>query len=173
MGVLSTRVSREVRAFSDLEKYKKDTFDSYFINVSDDEGAYALLMSSRRWWLEYKSWTDSQEFYFYSNWKVPAENLRFANELFVEQEDLKEVQVVWDTSIHRYYLKRSGCREVTDDHQIPIVRLFRDYPEKEPNGIWGVCERPINLDNPYDYYRASLYSKLGRLDELSQYAVFA
>jgi len=173
--MFSPIVSQPLGSFQEVERLKKDTFDSHHVMVSnDDHNEYLWFLSSRRWWLEFKSWTgEGLNFFFYTHWKVPVYFLRFANELFVEQEDLTEVQVVWDRSINRYYMKKSGCKDVTDDNQMPIVRLFKSYPKKEPNGIWGVCKRPLILDNPYDYYGVSLYSKLGHvIEELSSSAVF-
>lgn len=171
--MFSPVVAQSLDSFREIESIKKDTFRSIHGMCTDpDSDNYAVILSARRWWLEYRSWTRELEFYFYSHWKVPVELLRFANELFVDRDDLNEVQVVWDAHIRRYYLKKMAC-SVTDGDQMPIVRLFREYPSKEPNGIWGVCKRPNNLDNPYDYFGVKLYMKLGpALEEISSSDVF-
>ncbi len=173
-SMFSPIVARTLDSFREVEHLKKDFFSSTHVIVHNDDSAeYLEFLRSQRWWMELKSWTNKIELYFYTNWQIPSHFLRFANELFVEDADLKELQVIWDTSIRRYYLKKSGCTVTTDDNQMPILYLFKEEPEKAPNGLWGVCKRPIDLDNPYAYYGVSLYKKLGSvIEEVSDGSVF-
>ena len=171
--MFSPVVAQSLESFREIERYKKDSFASVHFLVNDDDSEkFTEFLRSQRWWLQYISWTKELLFDFYQGWRVPAELLRFANELFVEQEDLKEVQVVWDSSIRRFYLNRADCRATTDDDQMPICWLFKEMPEKPPVGIWGVCKRPTDLDNPYAYYGVSLYKTLRITEEISDSDVF-
>lgn len=165
-------VPRFINSLKELEYIKKDHFTSQYgiFNDDEDKDKYVLILRSQRWWLEYSSYSDSLTFNFYAGWHVPCELLRFANELFVEQDDLKEVHIVWDKPTHRYFLKR----DISDNSdEIPIVRLFKEFPEKEPLGIWGVCKRPAVLEDPYQYYGVYLYKTLGTITErISDSAIF-
>ncbi len=173
--MFSPRIAADIPAFRDIETLKKDYFSSFFgmISDADDPDVYDMFLRSQRWWLHLQKPKGLLDFFFYQYWRVPADLLRFSNALFLANEDMKEIQVVWDTAVMGYYLKKEGCHDTTDDNQMPIARLFKEYPEKEPNGIWGVCKRPAHKNDPYDFYGIDMYAKLGRvIDHISEFRVF-